>query len=170
MLSPLVNNPIIIRGRIDRTNVDTVLIDYNILGRENFNNPDWQCITVQQTVRDGHVLDYENMQQSTGVFFNVNVYLALRRACAHALVSMYNRDGGTGTSLDLSEFVRRNKRGSKRFRCCLENSNQSMKGLNVTRKFCELIDCPIVPENIGGRLLGLWNTTFLPVNLRTFAF
>ena len=172
LLAPIYNNPSFIRGRLDQRHVDSGLIDAAVIGRPNLtlNYAAWRSATFSKCVAAGRILEYLDMKNSLGIDFNFLVYLGLRRALQHAIDSRAGARESDGSSFSLSTFILHKKRGAKRYRKVLERDLNKVKGLNISRKFCELLNIPRVSDIIGGKLLGLWNISFLPIEIRVFAF
>ena len=170
--APLFNNPVFIRGRLDRVRVDTGLVDSALIGGISLtvNYTAWRHIIFSTCVRDNRILDYEELKAATAINFNFLVYLGLRRALHHAILSRSGARKTDGSCITLINFLKLKAKGSKRFRRILEANGNIVKGTNITAKFCELIDIPLIPPENGGKLLGLWNTSYLPVESRYFIF
>jgi len=170
--APLFNNSLFIRGRVDPRRVDAGLIDGAVIGHQNVrvNYAAWRNVTFATCVVDGRILEFNEMKNTLGINFNFLVYLGIRRGLQHAMDSRAGARETDGSCFSLIRFITFKKKGAKRFRRILEKGGNTIKGLNVTRKFCELVDIPLVNKVNGGKLLGFWNSSYLPMNIRVFVF
>jgi hypothetical protein len=119
---------------------------------------------------DGRVRNYNEVLPNLEFNLTVNSYLCIRRAVVHGLVARAAKDSNL-TVVEVQAFINKCSRGAKRYRKILEFSKHStIRGTNITKTFCTLVNIPNLEPALGGQLLGTWSLTCLPIALRTFSF
>jgi len=170
--APLFFNPFFPRGMSDTGRFDTGPVDGTVIGAANMviHKDRLLSFSCKNTLNGAAVKNYAEMIASIGIQITVNQYMSLRKSINHAISTKGTREG-LGTQMCIVTFIRRGKKGAKRFRRILEyNTLTCIKGLNVTDTYCNLVGINRVPDVTGGKMLGCWNTSFLPIDLRVFSF
>ena len=170
--APLFLNPFFPRGMSDTGRFDTGLVDGSIIGAANMllHKDRLLNLSLKDTLDGVVIKNFADMNVCLGLQITVNQYMMLRKSINHALSTKGIRNG-LGTQMCIVTFIRRGKKGAKRFRRILEYiTSTCIKGLNVTTTFCNLIGIDRIPDITGGKLLGFWNISFLPIDLRVFSF
>jgi hypothetical protein len=124
-------------------------------------------------IRGNAIVDHGTLTRTTGIEFTPASYLLLVRAGKFAVTKYANNAGSNGTSLPLSWFLQRAKKGSKKFRKLIEknmNVENPVASLRVVTTFCQLTGIDIPDENDLGLLHGSWSWSFLSNQLRFFCF
>ena len=118
-----------------------------------------------------HSLD--EISLNTGLAFNLVTYLRLQEAFFASRHTFGGPNNSDGSSLSVSEFFNRFKKGSKTIRKILIKyrcADIRVEELNMVRTFernCGVLD--VEPE-IKKCLLGFWSKHFLSMDLREFSF
>ena len=113
-----------------------------------------------------------------GFTITVNTYMALRRAISHALVRYRLRVDSDGSSIGITEFLSRKTKGAKKFRKILNKQgapNKMLEKQNATALVNKFIDTcglpmPAFENDCRKRILSWWTRTYLPIEVRVFAY
>ena len=170
--APLISNPFFSRGKDENGRFDPGPVNGTVIGHLSLkvNSSKWLSVKFKDGLLDGRVRNFNEMTESFGIIFNFNTYLGIRRAVIHGLTARAAKNSDL-TTVEVEHFIRKNKKGAKRYRKILEHLSSSIvRGSNVTNKYCELIDIDRISLEEGGRILGTWNLSFLPLNIRNFSF
>ena len=165
MCAPLISNPLFSRGKDEIGRFDPGPVNGTVIGNQSLreNKPRWLSVKFRDGLLDGRVRDFNEMIESFGINFNFNTYLGIRRAITHGLTARAAKNSDF-TTVEVENFIRRNKKGAKHYRKILEYSTSKIvRGTNVTNKFCELININRIGSEEGGRILGTWNLNFFPI-------
>jgi len=96
----------------------------------------------------------------------------IRKAVNFALVKYAKINVTVHPSQSIIESLARTAKGSKKFRLVISGAQQlKTMGINSIRTLGQLlsIDLPLEDDK-AGRLLGLWNRSYWPVDIKTFIF
>jgi len=107
-----------------------------------------------------------------GLRLNDIVWIRLRGAMSHAKATFGSVPRKSDSS-SVTNFVRGFKKGSKKFREIIEYDStltEGRKNLRTVITFSEITDTTIPDSECLGKILALWNRSFLPNELREFFF
>jgi hypothetical protein len=119
------------------------------------------------------LVSVERLRQITGINFSENVYMYLSTAGRFAIEKYSGKNNSDGTSLTMSAYMSRIKKGSGRYRKIIERFKTvkpDVSKLRVVKTFFGLANCEIPESPEIEMLLGLWNLSSCTIRIRTFAF
>jgi hypothetical protein len=124
-------------------------------------------------IAGNRIVTLERLRQVTGLRFSDNVYMYLRTAGRFAIKKYSGNTDSNGTSLTLSAYMERIKKGSGRYRKMIEKGRGDeveVSNLRVVRTFFGIVNCEIPIDPDTELLSSFWNMSCLTIRLRTFAF
>ena len=168
--SLLVNNPLLKRGRGDNRRINLNFFSGNLprLEEQSINK-----IVISDVSTGGRLLSLDEISLNTGLDFNLATYLRLQECFFNSRAAFRATNNSDGSSLSVTEFFNRFKRGSRPIRkilCKFRCANIRVEDLNIVRTFernCGVLD---VDSDTKKCLLGFWSNNFLPMDLREFSF
>jgi hypothetical protein len=108
-----------------------------------------------------------------GLNFTQSVWMRLRSALAYTKIKLHEQNPSIAVPMSVHNFLDSFKRGSKKFRNILNaqsiNSMEVASLVTVT-SFSNITETPIPSNESLMLILGTWNISFLPNNLREFIF
>jgi hypothetical protein len=108
-----------------------------------------------------------------GLSFTQSVWMRLRSALAYSKIKLHEQNPSIAVPMSVQSFLDSFKRGSKKFRNILNaqsiNSMEVASLVTVT-SFSNITETPIPSNESLAFILGTWNISFLPNNLREFIF
>jgi hypothetical protein len=166
--APIFYNPVLHRGRGDTGLLDRQFftqnppLDLSILAKCKFN-----AIFRQQPVP----IDTINLNLNMGL--NINTYLRLTGSLSNFFRSLKQNRPTNGTSLDLLDFFKSYKKGSKGIRkIIMATRTQDVSKLRCIVSFGNINGITIadIGDTLLKRQIGLWACSFLKNELREFIF
>jgi hypothetical protein len=132
-----------------------------------------RALRLNSFVRNGVLIEYNMLIQSTGINFTAAHYLNLQTACHFAVQKYSGKNGSNGSALPLNWLLQRTKKGSKHFRRTIDwdPAHENLLGeLRVVATFFEITRNPVPEKNYLQILYGSWNWFFLGNKIRSFCF
>jgi hypothetical protein len=170
--APLINNDFFFRGRDIDGRIDTRPVSDSLIGRDCFelNKKFWLMVKLNFFIDRGQPLGYEETNNKLGFRITFNVYLYIRKAVCFAMVK--HAKIAHCESRSIVNMLARTAKGSKKFRLVISMaSTKTTKGVNSIRTLGQLLNVELPMDSEGaGRLLGLWNRYYWPVDTRQFIF
>jgi hypothetical protein len=122
LLAPLVDNRFFLRAKPERRAPVRGCVDRNLLGQEFYeaNRSAIRALHMNCLIRGNRIIDHGTLTRTTGIDFTPASYLLLVTAGKFAITKYPNKTGSNGTSLPLSWYLQRAKKGSKKFRKLIE--------------------------------------------------
>ena len=130
-------------------------------------------VTISDVSTGGRLLSLDEISLNTGLDFNLATYLRLQESFFTSRAVFRAPINSECSSLSVSEFFNRFKKGTKSIRkvlCKYRCANIRVDELNIVRTFernCGVYD---VDPDTKKCLLGFWSNNFLPMDLREFSF
>jgi hypothetical protein len=174
-MAPLVDNRFFLRAKPERRAPVRGCVDRNLLGQEFYdaNRPALRALRMNCLIRGNRIVDHGTLTRTTGIDFTPASYLLLVTAGKFAITKYANKTGSNGTSLPMSWYLQRAKKGSKKFCKLIErNSNvdNPLSNLRVVNTFFQLTECAIPTVKELGLLYGSWSWSFLSNQMRFVCF
>jgi hypothetical protein len=175
LTAPLVNNAFFFRAAPERRAPVRGCVDKNLLGEPLYTRHKETLLSLRMNtlVAGNRVVSLERLRQITGINFSENVYMYLSTAGRFAIKKYSGKNDSDGSSLTMSAFMSRIKKGSNRYRKIIERFiylKPEVTKLRVVKTFFGLANCEIPESPEISLLLGLWNISSFTIRIRTFAF
>jgi hypothetical protein len=175
LMAPLVDNRFFMRAKPERRAPVRGCIDRNLLGHDFYdtNRSALRALRMNCLVRGNRIVDHGTLTRTTGIEFTPASYLLLVTAGKFAITKYANKAGSNGTSLPLSWYLQRAKKGSKKFRRLIEKNfslENQIVNLRVVQTFFQLTECVVPNAKELGFLYGSWSWSFLSNQVRFFCF
>ena len=175
LMAPLVDNRFFMRAKPERRAPVRGCIDRNLLGHDFYdtNRTALRALRMNCLVRGNRIVDHGTLTRTTGIEFTPASYLLLVTAGKFAITKYANKAGSNGTSLPLSWYLQRAKKGSKKFRKLIEKNfslENPIVNLRVVQTFFQLTECEIPNAKELGFLYGSWSWSFLSNQVCFFCF
>jgi hypothetical protein len=168
-MSPIFMNPAFVRSGTDNGLLDIAFFTRNIYTRSE---KEIRKLTFNDCFINGTFKDQANFRQMN-IELTGTVWSRLRSAMIHAKKTLPNRPNQKNTTMALDTFIHSFKKGSKKFREII-NFNPSLpqerEQLRTVLTLAAITDTQIPDYTELGKILGLWNRSFLPNDLREFLF
>lgn len=150
-------------------------MDAGLLGQEFFrtNKEALLKLRMSSLVQEGRVLPLNIVRRATGLNFTQNVHIHLSTAAHFAILKYGRNNNSNGRSVSMSDWMRRIKKGSGRFRNIINLVPvvpSEINQLRVVKTFFELIDFRIVDPDLTEILHSLWTCGNLSNSVRMFSF
>jgi hypothetical protein len=162
-------NPSFVRSKDDNN-----MLDIPFFTRQIFegNYLRIRQLTFEDCFTDGK---FKSLNQFGIIGLNLSnlVWLRLRNAITYAKKEMEKQTIAKKESKSTRTFMYSFKKGSKKFRTVLTfnpNRNLDRPNLRTVNTFCVLTDTQVPDSEFLGKVLGLWNRSFLPNETREFLF
>ena len=173
--APIVSNPMFIRGRGDNGRIDNKMVDELVIGRQNFeeHKQAWLSLQIKDLFANGAIISFKNFVNKMGFPCTFLCFLHIRKAAIHALTKYNNIETSDKSCISLMTFLTRKKKGSSSFRKILGRPSNGVvhKGMNIVRTFFNIVNIALPNcERTSCSLLGVWNYSFWPVKISTFAY
>jgi len=162
-------NPTFVRSKDDNNLLDIPFFTRQIYDRNRIRI---RQLTFEDCFTDGRFKNLNEFEE-TGLLLSNLVWLRLRNAITYAKKEMEKRIDIKKESKSVHAFIRSFKKGSKKFRTVLthnQNRNQDRTNLRTVNTFCVLTDTQVPEPDHLGKILGLWNRSFLQNEVREFLF
>jgi hypothetical protein len=156
-----------------RSGTDNGLIDIPFFTREIYDDckSAIRNLTFEDCFMNG-IFRTKLQFRDIGLRLNDTVWIRLRGAITHAKAS-FGSVPRENESTSVAAFVRGFKKGSKKFREIIEYDSklaECRKTLRTVITFSEITDTTVPESEFLGKILSLWNRSFLPNELREFFF
>jgi hypothetical protein len=168
-MSPIFMSPAFVRSGTDNGLLDIPFFTRTIYERSE---KEIRKLTFNDCFLNGTFKDQANFRRMN-IELTGTVWTRLRNAMIHAKKTLPNRPNQKNTTMTLDTFIRSFKKGSKKFREII-NFNPSLPQerdqLRTVLTMAAITDTQIPDHTELGKILGLWNRSFLPNDLREFLF
>jgi exonuclease III len=169
----IVNNPMFLRGIPGRAQ-EPGIVDPSFFGHQFFEMHKERLLDMKMNnlIANGAMINFQDLIRTTGVPFTQVIFFRLIPVCNYAIVKYANRENSNGTSVNLSGYICRVKKGSKRFRRILNQKNPDPKieNLRVVQTFFRFLTTEVPDPVAVGKLHCIWTWQFLSNRIRFFAF
>jgi hypothetical protein len=162
-------NPVFVRSKDDNN-----LLDIPFFTRQVY---DANKVRIRQLTFDDCFLNgkFKTLEQfsESGLILNNLVWLRLRNAITFTKKAMEKRENIKTDSISSLGYLKSFKKGSKKFRNVLAHCPTREKdrlSLRTVNTFCVLTDTQVPNPAHLGKVLGLWNRSFLQNEMREFLF
>ena len=166
----LINNPLLKRGRVDNSRLNIGFFSSNIprLDEQSIVN-----IKINEISHGGRLLSLDEISLNTGMAFSLATYLRLQESFFASRKLLVRPNNSDGSSLSLSDFFSRFKKGSKNIRKILCNNrcaSLKVEDTNNIRTFVRNSGINVESNDVKKSLLSFWSLNYLPMDLREFSF
>jgi hypothetical protein len=153
---------------------DPGIVDPTFFGQQFFERHKERLLSMKMNslIVNGVIVNYQELIQSTGIPFTQAIYFRLISVSNYAVLKFANKANSNGTSLEMCGYIRKVKKGSKRFRRVLSQKNQEpqIENLRVVQTFFRFLNTDAPEPVVIGKLHGIWTWQFLSNRIRFFAF
>ena len=166
----ILNNPLISVSREDKRLLNNNFFSRNMphLGEQIICH-----VRLDQVANNGRLLSLDEITANTGINVNLVFYLRLQTAYYTAGNARNNTANGDGSSLTLSNFFKRFRKGSKQIRNILSGVRTAGIRVSELRNIItleNLLNSSAASDKVRKSFLCFWGFSFLPTNLREFSF